>query len=205
MHTPHDEHLISERHQWMDAAVALAWAGRLIGAHVHKLDRDLSLQRKDCSHCERELSNPSIKFYANGGDGSSICDYCIRETYRTMRMATRGPDGKKRRRGGDRKRVAYPSRPLPPSFVREIMSDILSRHHGVTFAQVNDGDRRPGPSQARDEIMWHLRARLNAAGKQTTWTQIGDWLGRDHTSVMAAVKRHQWVLGRLAEAPPLAA
>lgn len=46
-------------------------------------------------------------------------------------------------------------------------------------------------SYVRDAIWWRCREELGVCGKPPSTTQIGKWFGRDHTSVIAGLNRHE--------------
>lgn len=69
--------------------------------------------------------------------------------------------------------------------VRQIIADI-ALIYGVTYADVMSVRRTQQIVRARQHIMFELSQR-------TPWSiaQIGRFLGRDHTSVLHGVKKHQ--------------
>jgi hypothetical protein len=84
--------------------------------------------------------------------------------------------------------------PRPPGGLVGLLSSVAA-DHGLSIRDLESESRRGPVVRARQEFMWRARAiRWSDGGHRYSLPMIGDFLGRDHTTVLHGVRRHQ---GRL--------
>src|SRR5215472_4745948 len=77
-----------------------------------------------------------------------------------------------------------------PQKTQDVVREVCAAR-SVSVARVLSDDTRRPASNARHEIVWRLRSEAwGVTGKPPSLMQIGAWLGRDHTSVLHAFRRH---------------
>lgn len=84
--------------------------------------------------------------------------------------------------------------------VEEIVAHALVLGPGISNpGRVLSNDLHRKVSQVRDAIWFRMREQLQTNGEPVSYPYIGSLFGRDHTSVMAGVKRHKARMAEWAE------
>lgn len=91
-------------------------------------------------------------------------------------------------------RCVHPAATTPPSWWR-IIHEVASAH-GFTVSRVRGSDRTFPVCAARQEAMWRIKRET-----PLTIQMIGRRFGRDHTTVVRSIERHE---RRLIRSPSLA-
>lgn len=77
-----------------------------------------------------------------------------------------------------------------PERYRAIVAEVAGRYGLAPEVMFRRGRKDPLTS-ARREALAEIRATPKLNGKLPSYPEIGAWVGRDHSSVFAAVKAHE--------------
>lgn len=76
-----------------------------------------------------------------------------------------------------------------PERVELILRQVCAQH-GVSPRDVLGDSRLKAVCCARFEAMYRIRTEIKIGGRPPSLPKIGSWFGRDHTSVLNALRRH---------------
>lgn len=76
--------------------------------------------------------------------------------------------------------------PVLPYWAKTVARNVCARH-GLEFGLVSGRCMTPRVVACRDEIFWLLRN----DSRRPSYPRIGRWFGRDHSTVITALRRHE--------------
>jgi len=81
-----------------------------------------------------------------------------------------------------------------PEKVLAVVRETLTRYD-LPAADVMRKKRAPGPydarlAECRNEIWWRIKQMRGPNGRLFSYTKIGQWFDRDHTTILLGVRKH---------------
>lgn len=89
--------------------------------------------------------------------------------------------------------VAAPARPRRQLHWSRIVQEVAEQHN-IDVPSIMGEARFLHIVRARNEAMWRMRHEIVVDGKPISFPQIGRRFGKDHTSVLHSVRKHQELL-----------